>query len=224
MFKSITHIIYDMDGLLLGTESLHEKVNQKIAQRYGKTFDRHTKIKIAGRPTLDSATILVDTLQLPLTPEEYLEERNELLYPLYKTATALPGTVNLTQHLYNHQIPQAIASSSSRHHFAMKTVNHQEWFSIFDRFTLGDDPEIKRGKPAPDIFLLAAERFGVSPEQCLVFEDSIAGMKAAISAGMSVVVIPDPVFDQQLFKDATQVLNSMTEFEPHLWNLPKFKP
>ncbi len=224
MFKSVTHIIYDMDGLLLGTESLHEKVNQKIAQRYGKTFDRHTKIKIAGRPTLDSAIILVDTLQLPLTPEEYLQERNELLYPLYKTATALPGTVNLTQHLYNHQIPQAIASSSSRHHFAMKTVNHQEWFSIFDRFTLGDDPEIKQGKPAPDIFLLAAKRFGVPPEQCLVFEDSLAGMKAAIAAGMSVVVIPDPLFDQQLFKDASQVLNSMTEFEPHLWNLPKFKP
>lgn len=222
MFKSITHIIYDMDGLLLGTESLHEQVNQKIAQRYGKIFDRHTKIKIAGRPTLDSAIILIDSLQLPLTPEEYLKERNELLYPLYKTATALPGTVNLTQHLYNYQIPQAIASSSSRHHFAMKTINHQEWFSIFESFTLGDDPEIKQGKPAPDIFLLAAKRFGVSPEQCLVFEDSLAGMKAAIAAGMSVVVIPDPVFDQQLFNDASQVLDSMTEFEPHLWNLPNF--
>ncbi len=222
MFKSITHVIYDVDGLLLDTESLHERVNQKIARRYGKTFDTNAKIKIAGRPTLDSATILVDTLKLPLTPEAYLAERNELLYPLYKTAKALPGTVRLSQHLHKHCIPQAIASSSSRHHFEMKTVLHQEWFKIFDRFTLGDDPEIKQGKPAPDIFLLTAERMGTSPSQCLVFEDSIAGIKAAIAAGMSVVAIPDPIFDKQLFQDATQVLHSMTEFEPQQWNLPAF--
>ncbi len=62
MFKSITHIIYDLDGLLLNTESLHEIANRKIARRYGKTFDTNAKLKIAGRPTLDSAKILVATL------------------------------------------------------------------------------------------------------------------------------------------------------------------
>ena len=222
MFKSITHVIYDVDGLLLDTESLHERVNQQIAKRYGKTFDINTKIKIAGRPTLDSAIILVDTLKLPLTPEAYLAERNKLLYPLYKTVKALPGTIRLSQHLHRHNIPQAIASSSSRHHFEMKTVLHQEWFEIFDLFTLGDDPEIKQGKPAPDIFLLTAERLGVSPSMCLVFEDSMAGMKAAIAAGMSVVAIPEPIFDRQLFQDATQVLHTMSEFEPQHWNLPTF--
>ena len=54
MYKSITHVIYDMDGLLLDTESLHEQVNSEIARRYGKTFDKNIKIAIAGRPTLDS--------------------------------------------------------------------------------------------------------------------------------------------------------------------------
>ncbi len=222
MIKSITHVIYDLDGLLLDTESLHEQVNQEIAKRYGRTFDTNAKIKIAGRPTLDSATILVDTLQLPVTPEAYLEERKDLLYPLYKTVKALPGTVRLSQHLYKHHIPQAIASSSSRYHFDLKTFSHQEWFKIFDRVILRDDPKIEQGKPAPDIFLLTAKRMGISPSQCLVFEDSIAGMKAALAAGMSVVVIPDPIFDKQLFQDATQVLNSMTEFEPQQWNLPAF--
>ncbi|MEO1693403.1 MAG: HAD-IA family hydrolase [Cyanobacteria bacterium J06631_6] len=222
MFKSITHVIYDMDGLLLDTESLHERVNSQVAQRYGKTFTTEAKMAIAGRPTLDSARILVDFLQLPLSAEEYLVERNKLLYPLYGSAKVLPGTVELIQHLASHNIPQAIASSSSQHHFAMKTANHQQWLKLLKQKTLGDDPEIAQGKPAPDIFLLAAKRFNANPEQCLVFEDSVAGMKAAIAAGMSVVVIPDPVFERQLFKGANQILDSMAEFYPPDWNLPGY--
>lgn len=222
MFKSITHVIYDMDGLLLDTESLHEGVNNEVASRYGKTFSQEAKMAIAGRPTLDSAKILVDLLQLPMSPQEYLVERNKLLYPLYSTAQVLPGTIELTKHLADHRVPQAIASSSSLHHFEMKTANHQEWLKLFAVTTLGDDPEIKQGKPAPDIFLLAAKRLNANPEHCLVFEDSLAGMKAAIAAGMSVVVIPDPVFDRQLFKEANQVLNSMAEFNPQDWNLPAY--
>lgn len=222
MFKSITHLIYDLDGLLLDTESLHERVNSEVAQRYGKTFDRAVKMAIAGRPTLDSARILVDILQLPMSAEEYLVERNKLLYPLYSTAKVLPGTVELIQHFAAHNIPQAIASSSSRHHFEMKTANHQQWLKLLEATTLGDDSEISRGKPAPDIFLLAAKRLNANPEQCLVFEDSLAGMQAAISAGMSVVVIPDAVFDRQLFQQADRVLDSMIEFNPQDWNLPGY--
>ena len=222
MFKSITHVIYDMDGLLLDTESLHERVNSEVANRYGKTFDLQAKMAIAGRPTLDSARILVDLLQLPITAEEYLIERNKLLYPLYSTAKVLPGTVALIRHLANHHVPQAIASSSSRQHFKMKTVNHQQWLKLLGIFVLGDDPEIKQGKPAPDIFLLAAKRLRAEPSQCLVFEDSLAGMKAAIAAGMSVVVIPDAVFERQLFKEADLVIGSMTEFNPQDWNLPRY--
>jgi HAD superfamily hydrolase (TIGR01509 family) len=222
MFKSITHVIYDMDGLLLDTESLHEQVNGEVARRYGKIFNSEVKMAIAGRPTLDSAKILVELLQLPLTAEEYLVERNQLLYPLYSTAKILPGTVELIQHLAEHNVPQAIASSSARPNFEMKTVHHQGWLKHFTTTTLGDDPAIKQGKPAPDIFLLTAKRLGANPEQCLVFEDSVAGMEAAIAAGMSVVVIPDAVFDRQLFTAADQILDSMTEFNPQDWDLPEY--
>jgi HAD superfamily hydrolase (TIGR01509 family) len=222
MLKSITHVIYDMDGLLLDTESLHERVNGEVVRRYGKTFNLEVKMAIAGRPTLDSAKILVELLQLPLTAEEYLVERNQLLYPLYSTAQILPGTIELIQHLGKHHVPQAIASSSSRHNFAMKTIHHQGWLKLFTTITLGDDPEIKQGKPAPDIFLLAAKRLKANPEQCLVFEDSVAGMEAAIAAGMAVVVIPDAVFDRQLFTAADQVLDSMMEFNPQDWDLPRY--
>ena len=191
-----------------------------FSSEYDKTFTTEIKIAIAGRSTLDSAKIIVDSLNLPLTIDEYLAARNKLLYPLYPTAQALPGTRELIQHLAIHKIPQAIASSSTRKHFEMKMMNHQQWSNMIQVITLGDDPELKRGKPAPDIFLLTAQRLNAIPEHCLVFEDSLAGMKAAIAASMSVVIIPDPVFDKQRFEDATQVLNSMTEFNPQAWNLP----
>jgi pseudouridine-5'-monophosphatase len=221
-FPKITAVIYDLDGLLLGTEFLHEQVNRAIAQRYGKTFDKFIKAKVAGRSTLESAQILVDLLELPLTPQAYLQQRNALIYPLYPQAQALPGAVLLTQHLSSYGIPQAIASSSSRRHFEMKITCHQEWFALFDCFVLGDDPELKRSKPAPDIFLLAAQRLGVSPEECLVFEDSLAGMEAALAAGMSVVVVPDPDLERQLYENAAQILSVLSDFEPPLWGLPAF--
>lgn len=141
---------------------------------------------------------------------------------LYPQAQFLPGVIRLTKHLYQNQIPSAIATSSSRHHFNMKTIHHQQWLSLFDCFVLGDDPEIRQGKPAPDIFLIAAKRLGANPEQCLVFEDSIAGMEAALAAKMSVVAIPDPDLDKTLYRNAHQILNSLTEFQPQLWYLPEF--
>jgi HAD superfamily hydrolase (TIGR01509 family) len=220
MFPKISYLIYDMDGLLLDTESIHEKVNQEIARRYDRTYDKLLKLKVAGRTTLESAKILVDGLQLPLTAEEYIKQRNQIIYQLYPTSQPLPGAVSLTQHFKNSKIPQAIATSSSRRHFELKTIEHKKWLEAFDLFVFGDDPEIVEGKPAPYIFLLAAQRLGAKPEECLVFEDSIAGMQAAIAAGMSVIVIPDRDLDRSFFANSNQILDSLTEFEPQLWGLP----
>lgn len=222
MAPPITHVIFDLDGLLLDTETLNVKVNQTIVQRYGKTFDLSVKAKIAGRSTLDSAQILVEMLQLPLTAEAYVKERQALIYDLYPQAKPLQGALRLTHHLHRHQIPQGVASSSTRHHFNLKTTAHRQWFSLFDCIVLGDDPALKRSKPAPDIFWLAAERLGASPEHCLVFEDAVAGMEAAIAAGMSVVVVPAPDLDPQLYREAHQILPSLEAFEPQRWQLPPF--
>lgn len=218
-FKPITHLIYDLDGLLLGTEILYQKVNQIIAQRYGRTFDPFVKIKMAGRCTQESARLFVELLDIPLTPEEYIKERYALLYPLYATAQPLPGAKELTQHFAQQGIPQAIASSSIRYHFELKMSSYPSWVSCFDHLVFGDDPDLKQSKPAPDIFLLTAQRLGAEPHACLVFEDSLAGMKAAIAAGMSIVVVPEKMSDYQLFDQADQVLNSLEEFEPQKWYL-----
>lgn len=221
-FKKITHVIYDVDGLLLDTEPLHALMIQKVVSRYGKVFDQSMQSKLNGRNALDSAQILVEMLALPITAQAFLQERSVFLEQLLPQAQPLPGAVSLIKHLHYHQIPQAVATSSGHHSFHLKTTHHQEWFALFDCIVLGDDPALERGKPAPDIFLLAAQHLGAIPEECLVFEDAQAGMEAALAAGMSVVVVPHPHVDKQLYREADQILNSLTDFEPHLWELPPF--
>lgn len=217
--KPITHLIYDFDGLLLNTEPIHAQVNQTIAARYGKTVDTSVRTKVMGRRAQDSAQIMIEMLALPLSVPEYLEHKDALIYDLYPSARPMPGALELTQHFYQAGVPQAIASSSSQRPFYAKTTHYQQWMQRFNCIVLGDDPAIQQGKPAPDIFLIAAERLGAPPEQCLVFEDSLAGVIAAKQAGMTVVAVPDPIMDKSLFQDADAVLNSLLEFEAQRWLL-----
>ena len=218
----ITHLIYDLDGLLLDTEPLHAKVNQMLAGRHGKFIDPSLMCKLRGRKSHDSAKLIIEMLEIPLTVEAYLAEKDAIIYQYYADVPALEGAVELTQHFAAHRVPQAIATSSSSRPYAAKIQSHQQWFSIFECVIQGDDPELKHGKPAPDIFLIAAQRLGAKPENCLVFEDALAGVAAAKAAGMYVVAVPAMDMDKNLYLEADQVLNSLKEFQPERWQLPAF--
>jgi pseudouridine-5'-monophosphatase len=220
--RSVTHILYDMDGLLLDTEPFYTEVTQAIVGRYGYTFEWSLKSRMIGKKAADSARILVDALQLPLTPEDYLRERESLLAALFPTAQAMPGARRLTGHLAMHRIPQAIASSSHQPEFDLKITQHRDWFGCFQCVVLGDDPAVKKGKPAPDIFLAAAERMGAAPAKCLVFEDAPSGVEAARAAGMAVVAVPNPAMSADAFRDANQILASLESFDPAFWGLPGY--
>jgi pseudouridine-5'-monophosphatase len=219
---AIRQVIYDMDGLLLDTEIFYTQVTQQIVGRYGKVFDWSLKSQMIGRPAIESARQLVKVLELPLRPEEYLEERELLLEKHFPQAEAKPGAERLARHLHQHGVPQAVATSSSRPFFELKTSRHRAWFDLFDCVVTGDDPLVNRGKPQPDIFLAAAERLGGQPAQCLVFEDAPAGLQAALAAGMPVVVVPDPNMDKQRYVGSNEILDSLADFEPESWQLPGF--
>src|SRR5512141_1583943 len=98
--KPITHIIYDFDGLLLNTEPIHAQVNQTIAAQYGKTLDASVRTKVMGRRAQDSAQIMIDMLALPLTVQEYLEQKDAIIYDLYPSSAPMPGAMELTQRFY----------------------------------------------------------------------------------------------------------------------------
>lgn len=219
----VSSVIYDLDGLLLDTEPFYTRASQVIAQRFGKDFDWALKARMMGREASQAARTFVEALELPLTPEAYLEERRALLEAWFPGARPMPGARRLTRHLHRHGIPQAVATSSERRLFELKIRRHREWFRLFACCVTGDEPEVGHAKPAPDIFLVAARRLGAEPERCLVFEDSPAGVEAALAAGMYVVAVPDPRMEHAALRGAHQVLAGLGEFDPAAWGLPPYR-
>ena len=218
----VTQVLFDLDGLLLDTERIYTEVTQKIVSRFGKTFDWSVKGNLIGRPALDSANYLVEALALPISASAYLSERNALLRAGFATCEALPGAEKLVRHLHRHAIQMAIATSSARDLFDLKISRHSAWIGLVDGVVTGDDPAIGRGKPAPDIFRIAAERLGASPAATLVFEDSPLGLEAGVAANMRVVAVPDPNMDKARYPGADLILDSLLEFAPQRYGLPAF--
>lgn len=218
----VTCVIFDMDGLLLDTEPIYTKVTQKIAARFGKTFDWRIKRDMVGRPQMDSALHLVNALALPITAEQYLAERNDMLRAEFAGCGALPGAESLVRHLRSHNIPTAVATSSEREMFELKITRHRDWFNLMDAVVCGDDPQVKQGKPAPDIFLAAAARLNADPKTALAFEDSPAGITAATAAGMQTIAVPDPNMNPKTFPPATETIPSLHNFKPERYCLPTY--
>uniref|UniRef100_A0A0A8XXQ7 glycerol-1-phosphatase n=1 Tax=Arundo donax TaxID=35708 RepID=A0A0A8XXQ7_ARUDO len=209
------------------TEGFYTAVQEKILARYGKVFDWSIKAKTMGKTTTESTRIFFEECDLDglLTPEQFLKDRESMLKELLPSCAAMPGVLRLIHHLHGNGIPICVATGTHKHHFAVKTQNHQEMFSLMHHVVTGDDPEVKAGKPCPDIFLAAMRRFehNVEPGNCLVFEDAPLGVEAAKTAGMYVVMVPDPRLDVSYYKGADQVLSSLLEFNPSEWGLPPFK-
>ncbi|KAJ2637552.1 Pseudouridine-5'-phosphatase [Coemansia sp. RSA 1286] len=229
--KKIKACIFDMDGLLLDTETIYSAVTNKILEPYGKTFPLETKLKMMGRDVRTATDILLKDLALPLTFEEYDNKATELKEVFFREAQFMPGAERLIRHLANNSIPIAVATSSAKAMFLIKTDKHRAVFELFgSNITCGDDPEVKRSKPSPDIFLAAMRRLDseLRPEDCLVFEDASNGIEAANNAQMSSIWVHDMRFSldppsETIAHDATERIASLEDFAPEKYGLPPFK-
>jgi len=215
-------ILFDVDGLLLNTEIVYTNVTSEIVGRYGKRFDWSLKANMIGCAELESARYLVGALDLPISPEEYLADRNAMLRAGLARCDAMPGAERLVRHLKRHGVPIAVATSSTMELFKIKKSRHTDWFALFDATVTGSSPEVTRAKPAPDIFNAAASKLGARSDATLVFEDAPSGLAAGQAAGMRVIVVPDPNMDRGRYAGATEILDSLEDFEPEKYGLPGF--
>eukprot|EP00092_Neocalanus_flemingeri_P023699 GFUD01025703.1.p1 GENE.GFUD01025703.1~~GFUD01025703.1.p1 ORF type:complete len:456 (-),score=168.62 GFUD01025703.1:229-1596(-) len=224
-FRSVKCVLFDMDGLLLDTERLYTEGTQSILSEYNQKYDWEFKTKLMGKRTDEVARMIIDHYQLPLTPEEWVARSGSVYNQLFPTVKSLPGVAKLVHHLARNKIPISVASSSSSSAFQLKTENHSGLFSMFDNIVLGDNQMVKNAKPAPDIFIVAAEHFkndGVNQEDCLVVEDAPLGVAAGKAAGMQVLMVPDERMGEAERKEATLAFNSLQDFDPRDFGLPGY--
>ncbi|HET9955676.1 MAG TPA: HAD-IA family hydrolase [Polyangiaceae bacterium] len=203
-------VLFDLDGVLLDTETLYTVGIQEVVGSFGKTYDWALKRDMMGKSELVGAHLLIERLGLPLHAEEYLARVNPVFERLFHSVEPMPGAVALVEYLLERQVPLAIATSSRSHLFALKSRPHG-WLHSIRAVVCGDDAQVKALKPAPDIFLAAAARLQVPPAACLVVEDSPAGVSSALAAGMQVVALPDPALGHDAVAHATTIVSSHDE-------------
>jgi beta-phosphoglucomutase-like phosphatase (HAD superfamily) len=206
--------LFDLDGLLLDTEPLHGQAWRQAAARFGTHLDDRQLLQLRGRRRLDCAEqvrrwIAGDGVAPP-SREELLAVRQPIAEALLPGAPAMPGARELVSRCGELAIPMAITTSSSAGAVALKSLGHP-WLEQIRERVYGDDPELGRGKPAPDPFLLAARRLGVASAECWAFEDSPAGAQAALDAGCRVHVYVAPGIPFELFPAGVMRLTSLAE-------------
>ncbi len=203
-------VIFDLDGLLADTEPLWAESARLLLARRGKVWDHALKPLCMGRHPLDVARLLAAHYELEDPPEDLFAERLALVKQLFREETIhpMPGAVELVEDLNQGGVPMAVASGSLTH--IVKDVVQQLGLAPALPIQLGSD-QVEHGKPAPDIFLLAARRLGLEPERCTVLEDAPAGVEAALAAGMRCFCVPSPGTSLQAAARAHRVLSSLME-------------
>ncbi len=200
-------VAFDLDGLMFNTEDLYQQVGGEILGRRGKLFESDLLDAMMGRPSPIALQIMIDYHDLDATVGQLESETDEIFASiLSERLQPMPGLVRLLDALEAAQIPKAIATSS-RHAFAHSVLSEFDWVSRFEFILTAED--ITRGKPDPQIYLTAANRFGLSPERMMVLEDSQIGCQAAIAAGTHAVAVPAGQSRGHCFDGASLIADSL---------------
>lgn len=181
-------VVFDLDGLMFNTEELYQDVGTEILRRRGKPFETELLHQMMGRPPRVSLQMMIDWHALDATVEQLSQETEEVFAGILDSRLELmPGLAALLAALEAANIPKAIATSSGPR-FVSNVLRRFELAPRFQFILTCDD--IVDGKPHPEIYLKAADRFSLSPSSVMVLEDSQNGCRAAVAAGAFAVAVP----------------------------------
>jgi HAD superfamily hydrolase (TIGR01509 family) len=183
-------VIFDMDGLMLDTEPIYKVAWQRAAIECGHPISEELYFDLIGRTRVAGENILRGAFGSEFSLDAFRAacQRCEAAAFAEGLPAKKPGLDDLLAFLDSRGMPKAVATSTERPQAAAQLGG----LGLWDRFNvIATGDEVLNGKPAPDLFLLAARRLGIEPAQCLVLEDSEAGIVAAHRAGMQVWAVPD---------------------------------
>lgn len=200
---------------MVNSESLAREVWNTVLADFGCQMDDETHRCIIGRRTTESARIVRERFNIPLSPAELAARKTRLWESVWRRRDLplMPGLERLHDELARRNIPWGVATSSPRH-YAEHVVSRLPLADHCQAIAAGD--EVEHGKPAPDIYLLAAERMQFPPERCLALEDSVPGGQAARAAGMTLVSVPNGATSEGDFSFADYLFGSLHDVADQL--------
>lgn len=185
----IKAVIFDHDGTLVESEGRHFELWQQALLPYNIQFSAEEYIaEHSGIPTLENAKILVHKYHLPMTASELCEAKEKFVHESLNADSfeLIPGVLECMQSFKQAGLAMAIATGAGKTEVHSSCEAHG--FNNFISCTATSD-EVSEGKPAPDVYLLAAEKLGIKPSNCIAIEDSNNGLRSALAAGMECVVV-----------------------------------
>jgi HAD superfamily hydrolase (TIGR01509 family) len=205
----IRAVIFDMDGVLVDSEPFGFEALRRVMARYGRGYSEEENAEFLGRTTMESCRILKARHALPdpvdTLAEAYLEA---MLEQIGWGPIPMPGVPAVLERVRAAGYRLALASSAELRviHANLTALALGPLFEVVVSGT-----QVGRGKPAPDVFVAAAERLAVAPEECLVVEDSRNGLLAAKAAGMLCAVVPCAHTRHQDFREADHHLRALPD-------------
>ncbi len=208
-------VIFDLDGVLLDSEQLWNRAKQEVVGQTGGQWREDAPRAMMGMSSTEWARYMRDELVVPLRVEEINRRVVARMQELYRSELPLlPRAVEVVQDMHR-RWPLGLASSSNREIidlFLTETL-------LADAFAATvSSEEVKRGKPAPDVYLETARRIGVGADLCVAVEDSSNGLRSAAAAGMAVIAVPNPHYppEPDALELATVSLSGVAELTPEL--------
>lgn len=214
--RQIKAVLFDMDGVLINTESVHYRLWKEAFHNRGLDVSYEVYKGCIGTTDDYLMDLIWKNYGLDFRGDKKLfEERMaiEKQLPKKESFPEMPGVMDMLRKLHEAGFLLAVASSSPpvRIHEAMSYIGAKQYFSV-----LNSAENVAHSKPAPDVYLDTAEKLGVEPVECIVLEDSENGSIAAVSAGMICVGLDNPDSGDQNLERARVVIRSLQEFTPEL--------